>query len=43
MRGYFCTGFIGFMLRGKSLLDYTSLIFPIRYEESDKIILKYFQ
>ena len=43
MRGYFCTGFIGFMLRGKSFLDYTSLIIPIEYEENDKIILKYFQ
>ena len=23
--GYFCVGFIGFMLKGESLLDYTSL------------------
>ena len=25
MRGYFCTGFIDFMLAGKELTDYTSL------------------
>ena len=24
MCGYFCTGFIDFMLKGKSLLDYTN-------------------
>ena len=24
MCGYFCIGFIGFMLKGKSLLDYTN-------------------
>ena len=28
MCGYFCIGFIDFMLKGKSLLDYTSLFFP---------------
>ena len=25
MCGYFCIGFIGFMLKDKSLLDYTNL------------------
>ena len=25
MRGFFCNGFINFMLKGKSLLDYTNL------------------
>ena len=40
---YFCCGFIDFMLKGKSLLDYTSLFFPDEYEKNDKIILKYFQ
>ena len=25
MRGYFCIGFIGFMLAGKKLTDFTSL------------------
>ena len=43
MCGYFCTGFIDFMLKDKSLLEYTNL-FPINdYENNDKIISKYFQ
>ena len=28
MCGYFCIGFIDFMLKGKSLLDYTNLFSP---------------
>ena len=28
MCGYFCIGFIDFMLKGKSLLDYTNLYSP---------------
>ena len=28
MCGYFCVGFIDFMLKGKSLLDYTNLFSP---------------
>ena len=28
MCGYFCIGFINFMLKGKSLLEYTNLFFP---------------
>ena len=28
MCGYFCIGFIGFMLKGKSLLEYTNLFSP---------------
>ena len=43
MRGYFCIRFIDFMLKGKSLLDYTNLFSPDEYEKNDKIILKYFQ
>ena len=39
---YFCIGFIDITLKGKSLLDYTKLIFHIEYEKNDKIILKYF-
>ena len=38
--GYVCTGFIDFMLKGKSLLDYTNLISPNDYDKNDKIILK---
>ena len=41
--GYFCIGFVDFMLKGKSLLDYANLFSPNDYEKNDKIILKYFQ
>ena len=43
MCGYVCTGYIDFMLKGPSLLDYTSLFSPNDYKNNDKIILKYFQ
>ena len=43
MSGYFCIGFIDFMFKSKSLLDYTNLRSPYDYEKSDKIILKNFQ
>ena len=42
MCGYFCIGFIDFMLKGKSLLDYTNLFSPNDYDENHKIILKHF-
>ena len=35
MCGYFCIGYIDFMLKGKSLLDYTNLLFPDDYERHD--------
>ena len=41
MHGYFCIGFIDFMLKGISLLDYTNLFFSNKYGENNKIILKY--
>ena len=40
---YFCVGFIDFMLKGKSLLDYANLFSPNDYEKNGKIMLKYFQ
>ena len=43
MCGYFCIGFIGFMLKGKSLLDYTNLFSPNEYGKKDKTILEYCQ
>ena len=43
MCGYFCIGFIGFMLKGKSLLEYTNLFSPKEFKKNKKIILKYFQ
>ena len=41
--GYFCIGFIDFILKGKSLLDYVIFFSPKEYEKNDKVILKYFQ
>ena len=43
MCGYFCIGFLEFMLKGKSLLEYKNLFPPDEYNENDEIILKYFQ
>ena len=34
---------IDFMLKGKSLLDYTNFFSPNDYEKNDKVKLKYFQ
>ena len=41
--GYFCIEYIDFILKGKSLLDYTNLFSPNHYEKNDKMIVKYFQ
>ena len=43
MCGYFCIGSFNFMLKGKSLLDYTNIFSPNEYEKTDKIMLKDFQ
>ena len=43
MWGYSCTGFIDFILKGRSLLDYVNLFLLNEYEKNNKIILKYFQ
>ena len=43
MCGYFHIRFIDFMLKGKSLLEYTHLFYPNDYEKNDKIIKKSFQ
>ena len=40
---YFFIGYIDFMLKGESLLDYINLFSPNDYQKNDKIILKYFQ
>ena len=42
MCGYFCVGFIDFLFKGKSFLDYTNLFSCNDYENNDKIIVKYF-
>ena len=43
MCGYFCTGFIDFMFKGKSLLEFTKLFSLKKYKKNGKKILKYFQ
>ena len=43
MCGYFCIGLIDFMSAGKSLIDFTSLLFPYDFKKNDKIILAYFK
>ena len=39
---YFCIEFIDFMLKGKSLLDYTNLFSPNYSDNNGEITLKYF-
>ena len=43
MCGYFCIGFIDFMLASKKLTDFTSIFSPYDFDKSDKIILSYFK
>ena len=37
--GYFCVGFVDFMLAGKKLTDYKNLFSPHDFKKSDNIIL----
>ena len=43
MCGYFCIGFINFMLAGKKLIDYTDFFSPQNFKKNDDIILSYFK
>ena len=43
MCGYFCIGFIDFMLAGKTLIDYTNLFSPYDFNKNDSIIFSYFK
>ena len=43
MCGYFCIGFIGFMLAGKTLTDYTALFSCYDFNKNDEIILSNFK
>ena len=43
MCGYFCIGFIDFMVAGKTLIDDTSLFSPYGFSKNDNIILCYFK
>ena len=42
MCGYFFIGIIDFMLRGKSVTDFTILFSPNDFKKDDDIILNYF-
>ena len=43
MCGYFCIGFIDFMLKREKLTDFTSLFSPYDFTKNDDIILSYFR
>ena len=43
MCGYFCIGFIDFMLAGKKLTDFTNLFSPYDFKKNGDIILSYFK
>ena len=43
MCGYFCIGFIDFILAGKKLTDFTNMFSPHDFEKNDNIILSYFK
>ena len=42
MCGYFCIGFIDFMLKEKTLTEYKNLFSPNKFKKNDDIILNYF-
>ena len=42
MCGYFCIGFIDFMLKGNNLTDFTNLFSPNDFKRNDDKILNYF-
>ena len=43
MCGYFCIEFINYMLKGKTLLDYTNLFSPNDFQKNDQIIKRIFK
>ena len=42
MCGYFCIGFIDFMLAGKTLAEFANLFSPNNFRKIDDIVLNYF-
>ena len=42
MCGCFCIAYIDFMLKGKSLTEYTNLFSPNDFKKNDDTVLKYF-
>ena len=43
MCGYFCVKFINYMLKGKTLLDYTNLFSPNDFKKNDRVIKRIFR
>ena len=43
MWGYFCTEFFNYMLKGKTLLDYTNLFSPNDFKKNDRVIKRIFK
>ena len=43
MFGFFCIGFINFMLAGKTLNGFIDLFLPNNFENNDDIVLNYFK
>ena len=43
MCGYFCIEFINYMLKGKTLFDFTNLFSPNDFKKNDKIIKRIFK
>ena len=43
MCGYFCVGFIDFVIAGKKLTDFTKLFSPHDFDKNDDIILDLLQ
>ena len=41
MCGYFCTGFIDFMIKGNNLTDFTNLFSLNNFEKNGDVILNY--
>ena len=43
MCGYFCIGFIYFMLAGRKLTNYSNLLYPHDFKKNDNIVLSNFK
>ena len=43
MCGYFCIEFINYMLKGKTLLDYTNLFLPNDFKKNNRVIKRIFK
>ena len=43
MCGFFCIEFINYMLKGKTLLDYTNLFSPNDFKKNDQVIKRIFK